>query len=86
MLGDNFARVISSLVLAQLFFNYPCNLPSYYYASWKLKGHRDKLDIPGPHSKEQLMDNVCQMSARNIPDLSRSNPVSNMLVVVVVGG
>ena len=40
------------------------------------KGHRDTLDIPGPHSKEQLMENVYQMSARNIPDLSRSNHVT----------
>ena len=48
------------------------------------KGHRDTLDIPGPHSKEQLMENVYQMSARNIPDLSRSNHVTAMLVVVVV--
>ena len=57
-----------------------CNLPSY--ASWKLKGHRDTLDIPP--SKEQLMDNVEQMSARNIPDLSRTNHVTNMLVMLVV--
>ena len=31
------------------------------------------------------MDNVEQMSARNIPDLSRPNHVTNMLVVVEVG-
>ena len=30
------------------------------------------------------MDNVEQMSARNIPDLSRPNHVTNMLVVVEV--
>ena len=50
-----------------------------HYASWKLEGHQDTLDIP--HNKEQLMDNVEQMSARNIPDLSRPNHVTNMLVV-----
>ena len=32
------------------------------------------------------MDNVEQMSARNIPDLSRPNHVTNMLVVVVAVG
>ena len=53
-----------------------------HYASWKLEGHQDTLDIP--HNKEQLMDNVEQMSARNIPDLSRPNHVTNMLVEVEV--
>ena len=54
------------------------NIPSY--ALCKLEGHQDTLDIP--HNKEQLMDNVEQMSARNIPDLSRTNHVTNMLVVM----